>query len=143
MPKFTKNNSFGKGRPKGSGYVQRCTRYADKKAWGQLERLAEGKRPLDPKEEKKAIKEEGGLIPIGDSENTVSPIQNDIPSAKLSQAARKLIIQYGCGMPRVAVDLDPDDKAENSIFGLIGEAVKAERQRQSDRGSSKPRKTST
>lgn len=129
MPKFEKGNKLSKGRAKGSGYVDRCKKWADKKGWGILERVAEGKRPLGKKDEAKAIKEEGGLVETGNPKVKLSPIQNDLPSSKLSILAARTLIEYGFGKPRVAVDLDPDNKGENTLFGFIAAATAAERSR--------------
>jgi hypothetical protein len=39
---FQKGNTFGKGRPKGSGFVLRCRDWADSKGWDKLEAWADG-----------------------------------------------------------------------------------------------------
>lgn len=139
MPRFQKGNTFSKGRAKGSGFVDRCRKWADKKGWDILERVAEGKRPLDAKAEKKAIKEEGGLIKPKGKTYTISPIANDIPSEKLQRAARQTLIEYGYGKPRVPIDTDPDNKGD-SLFGMLGEAARLNRERESGVGSPKPSK---
>jgi len=69
MPRFKQGNSIGaKGRPKGSGYVKRCTEWADKKGWAQLERLACGMAALTKAEVKKLEKEK-------------ETVNNEVPSA--------------------------------------------------------------
>lgn len=39
---FEPGNKFGKGRPKGSGFVARCRAWADQKGWDKLEKWADG-----------------------------------------------------------------------------------------------------
>jgi hypothetical protein len=85
---FQPGNKFGKGRPKGSGLVQKCTDWIEKKGWDKLIEIAEGKGH--------AFKLHGGkVIEVG-------------PSEELQFEALKLIAAYGKGKPRETVDLQGD-----------------------------------
>ncbi len=141
MPTFEKGNTHGKGRPKGSGYVQRCTSWADKKGWKLLERIAEGKRPLDPKEEKAAIKAEGKENDPKEKGRGYS-VTNDLPNQKLQFYAIRTLIEYGKGKPRISVDLEAGTPGESTVFGILGQAylLNQERDAASSRSSKRSKK---
>lgn len=83
---FQPGNTFGKGRPKGSGLVQQCTDWIEKKGWTKLIEIAEGKGH--------SFKIHGGkIIEVG-------------PSEELQFEALKLIAAYGKGKPHESVEID-------------------------------------
>ena len=124
MPKFQQGNTFSKGRPKGSGYVDRCKKWAEKKGWNILERLAEGKRPLDPKALKQAVKEEGS-----------GNVANDLPENRLRYHAARTLIEYGFGKPKQVLEVEGED-GKPTIFGILADVYNAS---QSSEGSTRPR----
>lgn len=86
---FQKGNKYGKGRPKGSGYVQICRDYAVKKGWKKLIEMADGKGY-------KVAMQNGRILEVG-------------PDHKLQFEALKTILAYGVGKPRETMEIVGDD----------------------------------
>ena len=85
---FQPGNKFGKGRPKGSTYVEICKDWAEKKGWGRLIGWANG-------DGYKAGLKDGRFIELG-------------PDLELQYQATKTLLEYGYGKPRQAVEVSGD-----------------------------------
>jgi hypothetical protein len=95
---FGAGNQAGKGfgRPKGSGRIQICKEWAEKKGFKKLIDLAEGKYEQD-----------GKLKAAGWAPNPVRPASLVWvgPTAELQFEALKLVLAYGAGKPTESLDL--------------------------------------
>lgn len=97
MP-FQPGNKFGKGRPKGSGRIQECTKYAEEHGLQKLIELSQGV----------------GCYRRVISQGRVLKIPND----ELAFEALKLVLAYGLGKPTEKVDLTFTEPPEPIQFVL-------------------------
>ena len=96
--------SKGHGRPKGSGHVEICKRWAEEKGWQKLIDLADGK----------GFQEEfveNGTAHLG-------------PDYKVQLDACKILLAYGFGRPTESIDLTSGGQTvtdwARQYFGTIG-----------------------
>src|SRR5258708_5560006 len=86
MP-FQPGNKIGKGRPKGSGYVQFCREWAERKGWTRLIDLAQGKgftvKGAGPKRESLFVQ----------------------PDPKVQLSAIQTLLAYAYGKPSEKLDI--------------------------------------
>lgn len=90
----------GHGRPKGSSYVAICQKWADEKGWRKLIDLADGK-------DYKVGMKDGRILSLG-------------PDLELQFQATKLLIEYGFGRPKQAVDVSGTSSV--NLYQIIREA---------------------
>jgi len=76
LHRFGPGNKFGKGRPKGSSYIQVCREWAESEGWSRLISWAKGQS--------------------GDGKL----------SKELQFQAMKMLMEYGYGKPRQQMDID-------------------------------------
>lgn len=110
---FEPGNKFGRGRPRGSGYVELCQAWAEQDGWQQLIDIANGKPQF--------------------LKGNRAKVQTD---HKLRLEAIKILLGYGYGRPREAVEVS--GSGPQTIADLLGAALRARTDRVSAGDLRKP-----